>query len=229
MNFLDLIWIIPLFPAVGFALNGLFGKRMPKAAVAVIACTAVLLAFFFASGAGVHLTHLEPEHRSHTVKVYEWINAGDVRTGEGGLARFVIDWGFLLDPLSSIMVLVVTGIGFLIHVYSAGYMFEEDGFYRFFAYLNLFMFSMLTLVLGSNYVMMFVGWEGVGLCSYLLIGYYFLKRSAGDAAKKAFIVKRVGDWGFSIGIFMVFMTVGSLQFTEVAERVRQGPAAGFVH
>jgi len=127
------------------------------------------------------------------------------------------------------MVLVVTGIGFLIHVYSAGYMYEEDGFYRFFAYLNLFMFSMLTLILGNNYVMMFVGWEGVGLCSYLLIGYYFLKRSAGDAAKKAFVVNRVGDWGFSIGIFMVFMTVGSLQFTEVAERVRQGAAAGYFH
>ena len=105
------------------------------------------------------------------------------------------------------MILVVTGIGFLIHVYSTGYMHEEDGFYRFFAYLNLFMFSMLTLVLGNNYLMMFVGWEGVGLCSYLLIGYYFHKKSAGDAAKKAFIVNRVGDWGFSIGIMLIFVTV----------------------
>ncbi len=112
---------------------------------------------------------------------------------------------FLLDPLSSVMVLVVTGIGFLIHVYSTGYMQEEDGFYRFFAYLNLFMFSMLTLILGSNYVMMFIGWEGVGLCSYLLIGYYFLKKSAGDAAKKAFVVNRVGDWGLSIGIMLIFV------------------------
>src|SRR6186713_687418 len=107
MNFLDLIWIIPLFPAVGFAINGLFGKRMPKTVVAVIACGAVLLAFIFALGAVLQLSHLEPEHRSHTVNVYEWINAGDAHTSEGGLARFTISWGFLLDPLSSIMVLVV--------------------------------------------------------------------------------------------------------------------------
>ena len=226
MNFLDLIWIIPLFPAVGFAINGLFGKRMPKAAVAVIACTAVLLAFIFALGAVLQLSHLEPEHRSHTVKVYEWINAGAAHTGAGSLANFTINWGFLLDPLSSIMVLVVTGIGFLIHVYSAGYMHEEDGFYRFFAYLNLFMFSMLTLILGSNYVMMFIGWEGVGLCSYLLIGYYFLKKSAGDAAKKAFVVNRIGDWGLSIGIFLIFYHFGSLEFTKVGEAVREGAAAG---
>src|SRR5215831_8705113 len=229
MNFLDLIWIIPLFPAVGFVINGLFGKRMPKAAVAVVACTAVLLAFIFALGAVVQLAHLEPEHRSHSVKVYEWINAGPARTGEGNVARFAIDWGFLLDPLSAIMVLVVTGIGFLIHVYSSGYMHEEDGFYRFFAYLNLFMFSMLTLILGSNYVMMFIGWEGVGLCSYLLIGYYFLKKSAGDAAKKAFVVNRVGDWGLSIGIFLIFYHFGSLEFTKVGEIVREGAASGLFH
>jgi NADH-quinone oxidoreductase subunit L len=176
----------------------------------------------------IQLVHLDPEHRSHTVKVYEWINAGDAHTKEG-IARFTIDWGFLLDPLSSIMVLVVTGIGFLIHVYSSGYMHEEDGFYRFFAYLNLFMFSMLTLILGSNYVMMFIGWEGVGLCSYLLIGYYFLKKSAGDAAKKAFIVNRVGDWGLSIGIMLIFVSFGSLEFTKVGEVVREGAANGMYH
>jgi NADH-quinone oxidoreductase subunit L len=226
MNFLDLIWIIPLFPAVGFVINGLFGKRMPKTAVAVIACGAVLLAFIFAVGAVVQLTHLDPEHRSHTVKVYEWINAGATHTSAGEVARFTIDWAFLLDPLSAIMVLVVTGIGFLIHVYSTGYMHDEDGFYRFFAYLNLFMFSMLTLILGSNYVMMFIGWEGVGLCSYLLIGYYFLKKSAGDAAKKAFVVNRVGDWGLSIGIFLIFYNFGSLEFTKVGEVVREGAANG---
>jgi NADH-quinone oxidoreductase subunit L len=226
MNFLDLIWIIPLFPAVGFAINGLFGKRMPKNVVAVIACGAVLLSFVFALGAVLQLGHLDPEHRSHTVNVYEWINAGAAHTHDGELARFSINWGFLLDPLSAIMVLVVTGIGFLIHVYSSGYMHEEDGFYRFFAYLNLFMFSMLTLILGSNYVMMFIGWEGVGLCSYLLIGYYFLKRSAGDAAKKAFVVNRVGDWGLSIGIFLIFYNFGSLEFTKVGEIVREGATSG---
>src|SRR5204863_307321 len=121
---------------------------------------------------------------------------------------------------------IVIGIGFLIYVYSSGYMHEEDGFYRFFAYLNLFMLSMLTLILGGNYLMMFIGWEGVGLCSYLLIGYYFLKRSAGDAAKKAFVVNRVGDWGLSIGIMLIFVSFGTLEFTEVGEAVRKGAEAG---
>src|SRR5437867_222712 len=112
------------------------------------------------------------------------------------------------------MILVVTGVGLLIHVSSTGYMHDEDGSYRFFAYLTLFMSSMLPLVLGNNYLMMFIGWEGVGLCSYLLIGYYFHKKSANDAAKKAFIVNRVGDWGLSIGIMLIFVTVGSLEFTK---------------
>src|SRR5206468_4236182 len=172
------------------------------------------------------LLQLDPEHRSHTVKIYEWINAGPAHTAEGPLARFSIDWSFLVDPLSSVMILVVTGIGLLIHVYSIGYMHEEDGFYRFFAYMNLFMFSMLTLVLGSNYLMMFIGWEGVGLCSYLLIGYYFHKKSAGDAAKKAFVVNRVGDWGLSIGIMLIFLNFGSLEYTKVGEVIREGAAHG---
>jgi NADH-quinone oxidoreductase subunit L len=229
MNFLDLIWLIPLFPAAGFVINGLIGKKLPKPAVATIAAGAVLISFILSLGAVYQLSQLPVESRSHNVSLYQWFDAGPAHTLSGEVERFAIDWGFLLDPLSAVMILVVTGIGFLIHVYSAGYMYEEDGFYRFFAYLNLFMFSMLTLVLGNNYVMMFVGWEGVGLCSYLLIGYYFLKRSAGDAAKKAFVVNRVGDWGFSIGIFMVFMTVGSLHFTEVAERIHEGAAAGHFH
>jgi NADH-quinone oxidoreductase subunit L len=226
MNFLDLIWLIPLFPAAGAVINGFFGKRMPKNVVGAIACGVVLIAFIFSLGAVWQLSQLPAEERSHTVNVYEWINAGPAQTKSGDVARFVINWGFLLDPLSAVMVLVVTGIGFLIHVYSTGYMHEEDGFYRFFAYLNLFMFSMLTLILGSNYLMMFIGWEGVGLCSYLLIGYYFLKKSAGDAAKKAFIVNRVGDWGLSIGILMIFATFGTLEFTRVGEAVHEGVAAG---
>jgi NADH-quinone oxidoreductase subunit L len=226
MDFLNLIWLIPLFPAIGFVINGLFGKRMPKTAVAAIAAGFVLISFIFSAGAVYQLSQLEEGSRAHTVRLYEWIDAGDVRTKEGPLARFSVDWGFFLDPLSSVMILVVTGIGFLIHIYSIGYMYEEDGFYRFFAYLNLFMFSMLTLVLGNNYLMMFVGWEGVGLCSYLLIGYYFLKRSAGDAAKKAFVVNRVGDWGFSIGIMMMFLAFGSLEFTRVNEVIHEGVRAG---
>ncbi len=226
MNFLDLIWLIPLFPAAGFVINGLFGKRMPKAAVGVIAAGAVLISFIFAAGAVYQLSQLPEDQRSHVVTVYQWINAGSITAANGQPARFAIDWAFLLDPLSSVMVLVVTGIGFLIHVYSTGYMWEEDGFYRFFAYLNLFMFSMLTLILGSNYVMMFIGWEGVGLCSYLLIGYYFLKKSAGDAAKKAFVVNRVGDWGLATGILLIFVNFGSLDFLKVGEVIREGVAAG---
>src|SRR3989442_2261748 len=229
MNFLDLIWLIPLFPAAGFVINGLFGKRMSRTIVGVIACGLVFISFIFSAGAVFQLLQLDPAQRSHTVKLYEWINAGPAHTSEGPVARFQVDWGFLLDPLSSAMILVVTGVGFLIHVYSTGYMHEEDGFYRFFAYLNLFMFSMLTLVLGSNYVMMFVGWEGVGLCSYLLIGYYFHKKSAGDAAKKAFIVNRIGDWGFSIGIFMIFMTFGTIDFIQVGENIREGVMSGAFH
>ena len=229
MNFLDLIWLIPLFPAAGFVINGLFGKRMSKTMVGVIACGLVFISFIFSAGAVYQLLQLDSAHRSHTVRLYEWINAGPAHTSEGPLANFRVDWGFLLDPLSSVMILVVTGIGLLIHIYSTGYMHEEDGYYRFFAYLNLFMFSMLTLVLGNNYVMMFVGWEGVGLCSYLLIGYYFHKKSAGDAAKKAFVVNRVGDWGFSIGIMMIFVTFGTIDFIQVGEKVREGVMAGAFH
>ena len=229
MDFLNLIWLIPLFPAAGFVINGLFGKRMGKTAVGLIACTLVFVSFVFSAGAVYQLLQLDPAHRSHIVKLYEWINAGQAHTSEGPLARFQVDWGFLLDPLSSVMILVVTGIGFLIHIYSTGYMHEEDGYYRFFAYLNLFMFSMLTLVLGNNYLMMFVGWEGVGLCSYLLIGYYFHKRSAGDASKKAFVVNRVGDWGFSIGIMMIFATFGTVDFMQVGEKVREGAMSGAFH
>src|SRR5437870_4394884 len=229
MNFLDLIWLIPLFPAAGFVINGLFGKRMSKTMVGVIACGLVFISFIFSAGAVYQLLQLDSAHRSHTVTLYEWVNAGPAHTSEGPLANFKVDWGFLLDPLSSIMILVVTGIGFLIHIYSTGYMHEEDGYYRFFAYLNLFMFSMLTLVLGNNYVMMFVGWEGVGLCSYLLIGYYFHKKSAGDASKKAFIVNRVGDWGFSIGIMLIFVTFGTIDFMQVGEKVREGVMSGAFH
>jgi NADH-quinone oxidoreductase subunit L len=229
MNFLDLIWLIPLFPAVGFVINGLFGKRLPKSVVGVIASGAAFISFIFAAGAVFQLLQLDPGHRVHTVRLYEWINAGSLRIGDGSVGRFSVDWSYLLDPLSCVMVLVVTGIGFLIHVYSTGYMHEEDGFYRFFAYLNLFMFSMLTLILGSNYLMMFIGWEGVGLCSYLLIGYYFHKRSAGDAAKKAFVVNRVGDWGLSIGVMLIMATFGTLEFSQVGEKVKEGVVSGAFH
>ena len=131
--------------------------------------------------------------------MFTWLSAGSLPLAGGGLAKFVVPWGFQLDPLSAVMILVVTGVGFLIHIYSTGYMWEDTGYYRFFSYLNLFMFAMLTLVLANNFVLMFVGWEGVGLCSYLLIGFYFDKKSAGDAGKKAFVVNRIGDAGFHPG------------------------------
>ena len=136
------------------------------------------------------------------------------------MGTFIVDYGFLLDQLSLVMLLVVTGVGFLIHVYSIGYMAHEGGYYRFFAYLNLFMFFMLTLVLANNYLLMFVGWEGVGLASYLLIGFYFLKDSAANAGKKAFIVNRIGDFGFLIALFLLVKHFGTLQFDDVFAQSR---------
>ena len=169
-----------------------------------LACGLVGLSFLFSLGAVRQLLELPAHERLVKIDLFTWIAAGLGELRSGGLAPFVLSWGFQLDPLSSVMILVVTGIGFLIHIYSTGYMAHEGGYYRFFAYLNLFMFSMLTLVLANNFVLMFVGWEGVGLCSYLLIGFYFHKKSAADAGKKAFIVNRVGDFGFMLGMFLDF-------------------------
>ena len=226
MDFLKLIWVIPLFPAAGATINGLLGKRLPKRLIDIVACSLVGIAFIFALGAVNQLVHL-PEHQRHfEVELFTWIPAGMGELRSGGLAPFLIQWGFQLDPLSAVMVLVVTGIGFLIHIYSTGYMAHEGGYYRFFAYLNLFMFSMLTLVLANNFVLMFVGWEGVGLCSYLLIGFYFHKKSAGDAGKKAFIVNRVGDYGFMLGMFLLFTLFGSLDYSTVFELVKSKAANG---
>ena len=226
MDFLKLIWVIPLFPAAGAVINGLLGRRLPKRLIDIVACGLVGLAFIFAVGAVNQLVHL-PEHDRHfEVELFTWIPAGMGELRSGGLAPFVIQWGFQLDPLAAVMVLVVTGIGFLIHLYSTGYMAHEGGYYRFFAYMNLFMFSMLTLVLANNFVLMFVGWEGVGLCSYLLIGFYFHKKSAADAGKKAFIVNRVGDFGFMLGMFLLFTLFGSLDFSTVFELVKSKAANG---
>ena len=136
--------------------------------------------------------------------------------------NFNAQWGVLMDPLTAVMLFVVTGVGFLIHVYSTGYMAHEGGYYRFFGYLNLFMFSMLTLVLANNLLLLFVGWEGVGLCSYLLIGFYFLRKSASDAGKKAFIVNRIGDAGFMLGLFLLLGTLGTIQFTEIGPAIAAG-------
>ncbi len=210
---LDYLWIIPLLPLAGAAINGMVGRRLPKTLVSVVACGVSGLSFIVSAAAVSGLMSLPPEAR-HVIRPYfVWIASGG----------FTAKAEFLLDPLSAVMVLVVTGVGFLIHVYSIGYMRSEDGYYRFFSFLNLFLFAMLILVLANNFLLLFVGWEGVGLCSYLLIGYYFEKKSAGDAGKKAFIVNRIGDVGFILGVFLVYVTFGSLDFGEVFSQIASGP------
>ena len=273
MNFLDQIWLIPLFPLFGAALMLAVGKFLdpqPASDVAVapgvepvaddhghgsgghavhaaaghghddhghdahgrhassplkklinIICPGmVLLSFIFSAGAVWQLSSLP--NRVHQVIQFTWIAGLPFHMANGTMGTFQADWGFLLDPLSGVMILVVTGIGFLIHVYSTGYMAHDNGYYRFFGYLNLFVFFMLMLVLANNYLLLFVGWEGVGLCSYLLIGFYFHKKSAGDAGKKAFIVNRVGDAGFILGMLLMMSVLGTLRFVDVNAALHSG-------
>src|SRR2546426_6534156 len=212
--FLDHLWLIPLFPLATAAQMLFFGKRLPKIGISVLCVGSVGLSFIYGVGAVSQLLAADPERRVAQQILFEWLTPGAMQISGGHLVRFVADWGFLLDPLSAVMGLVVTGRGFLIPVYSVGYMGHEGGYYRFFGYMNLFMFAMLTLVLANNMLLMFVGWEGVGLCSYLLIGFYFLKKSASDAAKKAFIVNRIGDAGFILGILLTAVTLGTIRFTS---------------
>ena len=197
---LDHLWIIPLLPLLGSAINGLLGWKWPNKIVHSVALGATGLSFvcaleavreFFANG-----------QQFFRKEFFDWIVAGSFRAG----------FDLQFDQLTVVMVLVVTGVGFVIHIYSTGYMAHEEGYYRFFSYMNLFMFFMLTLVLAANYSLLFVGWEGVGLCSYLLIGFYFLKKSATDAGNKAFIVNRIGDFGFMLGMFLLFRTFHTLDF-----------------
>jgi NADH-quinone oxidoreductase subunit L len=206
------LWILPLLPLMGAAINGIFGRRFSRAAVSTIGVGSVSLACAWALLTFARVPW--QEHRPHIERVFTWIAAGSFR----------VDFALYLDPLSGVMMLVVTGVGLLIHIYSIGYMAHEGGYYRFFSYLNLFTFFMLMLVLANNYLLMFVGWEGVGLCSYLLIGFYFLKKSAADAGKKAFIVNRVGDFGFTLGIITLFWLLGSLDFERVFAGVAAMPA-----
>ena len=220
--FLAHIWLIPLFPLAGAALMLFLGRRLANRAVSVICVGSVFLAMVYAFGAIAQLIARPVGQRVVEVVLFDWIPAGAMHTTSGQLANLNAQWGMLLDPLSAIMLVVVTGVGFLIHVYSIGYMAHEGGYYRFFGYLNLFMFSMLTLVLGNNLLLLFVGWEGVGLCSYLLIGFYFLRKSASDAGKKAFIVNRIGDAGFLLGLFLLLGTLGTLRFTEIVPAIEAG-------
>jgi len=228
MFFLSHIWLIPLLPAFGAAVMFFFGRRLQKATVSAV-CVGTI-AFIMACGAVSQYSAWSstPErfHQPYQTILYTWLGTDTghltYTTHDGSQAPFQADAGFLLDPLSSIWLLFVTGVGMLIHIYSIGYMAHEGGYYRFFGYLNLFMFSMLTLVLANNYVLMFVGWEGVGLCSYLLIGFYFHRKSATDAGNKAFIVNRIGDAGFLLGMFFIAWYFGSLRFTEVTATARSG-------
>ncbi len=212
--FLEHAGWIPLFPLATAAIMLLAGRRLPKSAVSFLCVGSVFVSFAFSIGAMVQLAARPAEGRVFQRILFEWIPAGVYHTQSGQMAGFSADWGILVDPLSAVMILVVTGVGFLIHVYSIGYMGHEGGYYRFFGYMNLFMFSMLTLVLANNLLLMFVGWEGVGLCSYLLIGFYFLRKSAADAGKKAFIVNRIGDAGFLLGIFLASAVFGTVRFTS---------------
>ena len=265
MNFLDLIWLIPLFPLFGALLMLALGKMLDPQPVSNVALApgvvpihddhghgdsgahghsheshgghghahsplkfliklicpgTVLLSFLFSCGAVYQLS--QTAERIHQVVQFTWLAGMPFHTAAGRIATFQADWGFLLDPLSSVMILVVTGVGFLIHVYATGYMDHDNGFYRFFGYLNLFVFFMLMLVLANNYALLFVGWEGVGLCSYLLIGFYYHKKSAGDAGKKAFVVNRVGDAGFILGMLLMLSVVGTVRFTDVNAALRNG-------
>ena len=208
---LEHYWILILFPLVGAAINGIVGRRFPHPVIAWLSCSMVALSFLVAILSFFNFIRLPEDQRIIPYHLYTWIQSGN----------FVSEVSFLLDPLSMVMILVVTGVGFLIHIYSLGYMAGQSGYYRYFAYLNLFIFMMSVLVLADNYLLMFVGWEGVGLCSYLLIGYYFEKQSAGDAAKKAFILNRIGDVGFLIGVFLIFRTFESVQYLTVFQAVSE--------
>jgi NADH-quinone oxidoreductase subunit L len=225
MNESPHLWLIPLFPFVGFLLNGILGSRMPRRITTIVGILAplgslllVLNAFIATSvtattscpGCGLVSAMTLPAVNTLS---QPWIAIG----------AFHVDFTFVLDQLSLVMLLVVTGVGFLIHVYSIGYMHDDAGYSRYFSFLNLFLFFMTVLVLAENFLLMFVGWEGVGLASYLLIGFWFQKNSAADAGKKAFIVNRIGDFGFLIGIFLVLSTFGSLSFSDIAVKLALAP------
>jgi NADH-quinone oxidoreductase subunit L len=204
------LWLIPIFPLAGFLINGVFGRRFSKSLVNTVAIGSVLLSFLWVLKVIFEMGDLNTPHLEH---YFTWIQSGTVNIG----------CDFLVDRLTIVMLLVVTGIGSLIHIYSIGYMAHEGGYYRFFAYMNLFMFFMLVLVLGASFLLLFVGWEGVGLCSYLLIGFYFDKKFATDAGNKAFIVNRIGDFGFSLAMFYMFKNFGSLDFDKVFHQAASAP------
>ncbi|MCE5306976.1 MAG: NADH-quinone oxidoreductase subunit L, partial [Acidobacteriales bacterium] len=200
------LWLIPAFPLAGFLVNGLTGRRAPRSVVNAVAIGSVVLSFIWVLKTLAALGTMET---AHVERYFTWFASGGLNIG----------FDLAVDRLTAVMLLVVTGVGLIIHIYSTGYMAHEGGYYRFFAFLNLFMFFMLLLVMGANFLVMFVGWEGVGLCSYLLIGFYFLRQSATNAGNKAFIVNRVGDFGFSLAMFLIVVQFGALDFAQVLAQV----------
>lgn len=205
------LWLIPLVPLLGFLLNGLFGRRMAKPLISLIAVGSVALSFLYVL---LILSKLWPLNTLFAEHYFTWIQSGFLQVG----------FDMSVDRLTAVMLLIVTGVGLLIHVYSIGYMAQEEGYWRFFSYLNLFMFFMLTLVLASNLLLLFVGWEGVGLCSYLLVGFYFRETWASNAANKAFIVNRIGDFGFMLGILLTVVAFHTLDFGRIAAAMSGMPA-----
>lgn len=204
------VWII-LFPLIGVIVNGLIVRKWPEKVVGWFASLMIIASFGIALTLTLQLAGMDPEHRSQEVIFFNWLTAGDLK----------LNFAFLIDPLSAIMMLVVTGISSLIHIYSIGYMHGDSRFRVFFTYLNLFVFFMLILVLGSSYPIMFIGWEGVGLCSYLLIGFWWEDMDKAKAGMKAFVVNRIGDFGMLVAMFLMFKYLGSLNFGEVFPRAAE--------
>lgn len=204
------LWLIPFFPLIGFLLIGLLGKRLTRLAISAIAVGSVAVSFLYVV---MVLSKLYPLNTAYSEHYFSWIQSGFLNIG----------FDLLVDRLTAVMLLIVTGVGLLIHIYAVGYMAHEGGYYRFFCYFNLFVFFMLLLVMASNLLVMFVGWEGVGLCSYLLVGFYFLEDFASNAANKAFIVNRIGDFGFSLGVFLTVAVFHTLDFGKVAAAVATMP------
>src|ERR1700751_3745677 len=219
MPILEHLWIIPLLPLLGAAVNGIFARRWPRSAIKAVALGSTGLSFLAVLEVVREFLRLNAEQIPWTRSYFTWIEAGSFRA----------NCALQIDQLTLIMLLVVTGVGWLIHLYSIGYMADETGYRRFFSYLNLFMFFMLTLVLAANYVLLFVGWEGVGLCSYLLVGFWFLKKTATDAGNKAFWVNRIGDFGFLVGLFLLFRQFGTLDFGSIFHDAAALPVETFRH
>jgi NADH-quinone oxidoreductase subunit L len=211
--FLAYLWLIPLFPLLAAALMFLLGRLLPKSAVSFFCVGSAALSFIFSAGAVFQLLTAPPAQRSFQQILFDWITPA-VMPVSGGLVVFVADWGYLLDPLSCVMLLIATGVSFLVHLYSIGSMRRDPGYYRYFGVLNLCLFSMITLVLANNLLLLFAGWEGIALCSYLMVGFFFPRKSASDAANKAFLFNLIGDTGFLLGIFLVAATFGTVRFTS---------------